>query len=174
MVMDKALLIAVVFLLGLVSGYILFDWQKGNNVARVITKTEVKTDTLFVHLTDTVHVTRTDIKIEHLRDTIFAEPYEAKINAFKTSKAFLYGNTTVSGEVLGDVLKMDIVNDFKIPTITNTITTTNTIIKKPLGIYLVAGVNQQLTPSVGIVLIKDKYLFQITNNSLSLGYKLGN
>lgn len=172
--MDKALLIAVIFLLGLVSGYILFDWQDGTNVAKVITKTEVKTDTLFVNVIDTVHVLRTEIKQNYLRDTVFMETYEAKINAFKTSKPFLYGSTTVSGEVLGEVLKMDIVNDFKIPTITNTITTTNTIIKKPLGIYLVAGVNQQLTPSVGLTLIKNKYLFQITNNSLSLGYRLGN
>jgi hypothetical protein len=173
MVMDKGLLLAVIFLLGLVSGYILFDWKKGGDVARVITKTEVKTDTVFVHLTDTVHVTRTEIKTEHLRDTIFAEPYEAKINSFKTSKSFLHGNTTVSGEVLGEVLKMDIVNHFKIPTITNTITTTNTIIKKPLGLFLTAGVNQQLIPSVGVTLIKDKYLFGITNNSIQLGYKLG-
>jgi hypothetical protein len=173
MVMDKALLIAVVFLLGIVSGYILFDWQRGNDVAKVITKTEVKTDTVFVHLTDTVHVLRTEIKIEHLRDTIFAEPYEAKINAFKTSKPFLYGNTTVSGEVLGEVLKMDIVNDFKIPTITNTITNTTTITKKPSGIFLTAGVNQQLVPFVGVTLIKDRYLFGITNNSIQLGYKLG-
>jgi hypothetical protein len=174
MVMDKGLLFAVIFLLGLVSGYILFDWQSKGSIDRIVTKTIQTTDTVFVHLTDTVHVLRTEIKQQYLRDTVFVETYEAKINAFKTSKPFLYGNTTVSGEVLGEVLKMDIVNDFKIPTITNTITTTNTIIKKPLGLFLTAGVNQQLIPSVGVTLIKDKYLFGITNNSIQLGYKLGN
>jgi hypothetical protein len=159
---------------GLIIGYLLFDWQNGKDIAKVITKTEFKTDSVFVQVYDTVHVLRTEIKTEYLRDTIFAEPYEAKINAFKTSKPFLYGNTTVSGEVLGEVIKMNIVNDFKIPTITNTITNTTTIIKKPSGIFLTAGVNQQLTPSVGVILVKNKYLFGITNNSIQFGYKLGN
>jgi len=172
--MNKALLFAIIFLLGLIGGYLLFNWQNGNDVAKVITKTEYKTDSVFVQVYDTVHVLRTEIKTKYLRDTIFAESYEAKINAFKTSKPFLYGNTTVSGEVLGEVLKMDIINDFQIPTITNTITNTTTIIKKPSGIFLTAGVNQQLTPSVGVTLIKNKYLFGITNNSIQFGYKLGN
>jgi hypothetical protein len=171
--MDKGLLIAVIFLLGIISGYILFDWNNGNSISKVITKKEFKTDTVYIHFTDTVHILRTEIKHEQIRDTVFIEPYEAKINGFKASKSFLYGNTTVIGEVLGEVLKMNIINDFKIPTITNTIINTTTIIKKPSGIFLTAGVNNQLIPSVGAIFIKDRYLIGLTNNSIKLGYKLG-
>jgi hypothetical protein len=170
--MDKGLLIAVIFLLGIITGYLLFDWH---NKGAIVTKTvtERTTDTVYVAVKEIQTVIKKEIKTEYLRDTILLEPYESKIIGFKTSKSFLYGNTTVSGEVLGEVLKMDIVNDFKIPTITNTITNTTTIIKKPSGIFLTAGVNTQLVPSVGAIFIKDKYLIGLTNNSIQLGYKLG-
>jgi hypothetical protein len=173
MVTERSItLLLVIFLGGIIFGYLLFDWQNKDSVL-VKTVTEVTTDTLFVHTRDTITITKTEIEQTYLRDTIFLEPYEAKINTFKTTKDFLYGSTTVEGEVLGEVLKMDIINDFKIPTVTNTINTTNMVIKKPSGLFLTVGVTQQLNPSVGVTLVKDKYLFGLTNNSIQLGYKLG-
>jgi hypothetical protein len=151
------------------------DYQQKDNF---IVKTEVMTeiDTVFVRVVDTVHVTRTEIKHEQVRDTVLIEPFEPIISKFKTSKPFLYGNTYVSGEVFGEVLKMDIVNDFNIPTVTNTITKTNTIIKKPSGLFLTAGVNSnfstQYQPYFGAIFIKDKYLLGLNTSGFQIGYKV--
>jgi hypothetical protein len=67
----------------------------------------------------------------------------------------------VSGEVLGKVLKMTATSDFKIPVVTNTITNTETktIVQKPKGIYLGAGVNSLIQPSASVVYLDNKYIF---------------
>jgi hypothetical protein len=56
---------------------------------------------------------------------------------------------------------MTATNDFKIPFVTNTITNTETktIIQKPKGIYLGAGVNSLLQPSAKVAYLDNKYLF---------------
>jgi hypothetical protein len=110
---------------------------------------------------DTIYVPKTKIKTEVLRDTVLID-YEPKISLFKTSIPSEYGSTHVSGEVLGEVLKMTATNDFKIPVVTNTITNTETktIIKKPKGIYLGAGVNSLLQPSAKVSYLDNKYLFE--------------
>jgi hypothetical protein len=68
----------------------------------------------------------------------------------------------VNGEVLGEVLKMTATIDYTIPVVTNTITNTETktIIQKPKGIYLGAGVNSLLKPSAAVSYLDNKYLFQ--------------
>lgn len=145
------------------------------------TKTEIvevsTTDTVFVSVIDTVHINRTQIKHEYLRDTILIEQTKPTINTFKTSTPFLYGNTYISGEVLGAVLKMDVTNDFNIPLVTNTITTTktNTIIKKPTGLYVTVGVTKQLgfEPSIGVTLVRPKMLIGVSNTDVKFGWKLG-
>jgi hypothetical protein len=67
----------------------------------------------------------------------------------------------VSGEVLGEVLKMTATSDFKMPVVTNTITETKTetIVKKPKGIYLGASVNSLLQPGAKVSYLDNKYLF---------------
>jgi hypothetical protein len=67
----------------------------------------------------------------------------------------------VSGEVLGEVLKMTATSDFKIPVVTNTITNTETktIVEKPKGIYLGASVNSFLQPGAKVSYLDNKYLF---------------
>lgn len=128
------------------------------------TKTEIieiiKTDTVFVTIRDTVRINRTQIKHEVLRDTVLID-FKPEIKLFTASIPFLYGNTYLTGEVLGEVLKMDVSNDFKIPTVTNTvtITETNTIIKKPRGLYLGAGVNSQLNPNVTAHYLDNQFIF---------------
>ena len=56
---------------------------------------------------------------------------------------------------------MTATSDFKIPVVTNTITETKTetIIKKPKGIYLGAGVSSLLEPSASVAYLDNKYLF---------------
>jgi len=152
--------------IGLVIGYFLFSKEIKPTI---ITKTEKKTDTVYVTIRDTIRIR--EIQHEYLRDTVLIG-FEPKISTFTASKSFLYGNTTVSGEVLGSVLKMDIINDFKIPTITNTITNTTTIIKKPQGLFLAVGVNKQLTPNIGVIFVRDRYLFGLNTSGIQLGYKI--
>jgi hypothetical protein len=119
-------------------------------------------------------VPKTKIKTEVLRDTVLID-YEPKISLFKTSIPSEYGSTHVSGEVLGEVLKMTATNDFKIPVVTNTITNTETktIIKKPKGIYLGAGVNSLLDPSVKVAYLDNKYLFQYGYQPVTKVHSLG-
>ena len=168
---NNAVKYAFFAILGIVIGYFLSD--KSGDV-EVIETIETKTDTVYVHIRDTVKITRTEIKHEHIRDTILIKPIEPIINAFTASKPFLHGNVSVNGEVLGEVLKMDIYTDFNLPQVTNTITKTNTVIKKPAGLFITAGLGVQnnLTPSLGAVFVKDRYLLGLSTSGFQVGYRL--
>ena len=149
---------ALFFLGGLIAGFILFPKPEAETIYKTTTKT--KTDTIYVASIDTIYVPKTRIKTEFLRDTILID-YKPQIKAFETSFLFEYGSTKVSGEVLGEVLKMTAINDYTIPVVTNTITNTETktIIKKPKGIYLGVGINSLLQPAAKISYLDNKYLF---------------
>lgn len=167
----------ILFCIGLLIGFIICDWFKSEPIDRIITKTKIESDTVYVEIRDTLFLTKTEIKQEVIRDTILIEPFKPQIRAFKASRPFLYGNTYVNGEVLGEVLKMDIVNDFTVPTVTNTVTNTTTVIKKPSGFYLMAGVTSSFAPSVGGLMIRDKYVFGYQyglnqSHSIQVGYKI--
>jgi hypothetical protein len=149
---------AIFFLGGLILGFLLLPRPETEEVYKFTSVT--KTDTLFITDIDTIKVTKEKIKTEVLRDTILIE-YKPQIKAFETSFPFEYGSTKVSGEVLGDVLKMTAINDYTIPVVTNTITNTETktIIQKPKGIYLGGGINSLLQPAAKISYLDNKYLF---------------
>jgi hypothetical protein len=119
-----------------------------------------KTDTVFVEFTDTLYLTKSEIKQEIIRDTVIID-YKPQIRAFRTSKPFLYGNTYVTGEVLGEVLNMSISNDFKIPSVTNTISRTENITNTiaPKGLFLGAGVTNQLKPLAKIDYLNKDFIF---------------
>jgi hypothetical protein len=57
---------------------------------------------------------------------------------------------------------MTAINDYKIPVVntTTTETKTETIVQKPKGFYLGAGVNSLLQPSAKVSYLDNKYLFQ--------------
>jgi hypothetical protein len=157
---DQRIQIAVIsFIAGVILAFIVFPRPDVETVYKFETK--VESDTIYSHVVDTIYVPKTKIKTEVLRDTVLID-YEPKISLFKTSIPSEYGSTHVSGEVLGEVLKMTATNDFKIPVVTNTITNTETktIIKKPKGIYLGAGVNSLLQPSAKVSYLDNKYLFE--------------
>lgn len=168
--MDTSVKYLFFVIVGFLIGYFAFNRTPEIETHTV---TEIKTDTVFVTIRDTVRLTRKEIKQEFLRDTVLIEPIQPVISSFKASTPFLYGNTYVSGEVLGTVLKMDITNDFNIPTVTNTITTTNTVVKNPFGLYVVLGYNPfSQSPSVGAVFVKNKILIGVSNSSFQFGYKI--
>ena len=139
--------------------FIFYPKPQIEEVYKFTTKTE--TDTIFIKEIDTIKVSKKEIKTEFLRDTILLD-FKPQISLFETTFPFEHGSTKVSGEVLGEVLKMTAINDYTIPVVTNTITNTETktIIQKPKGIYLGAGINSMLKPSGKIIYLDNKYLFE--------------
>ena len=160
------------FLAGVILVFVMLPRPEVETVYKFETK--VESDTIYSHVVDTIYVPKTKIKTEVLRDTVLID-YEPKISLFKTSIPSEYGSTHVSGEVLGEVLKMTATNDFKIPVVTNTITNTETktIIKKPKGIYLGAGVNSLLQPSAKVSYLDNKYLFEYQFEPLQGVHQVG-
>ena len=155
---QKIRIAILAFIAGVILAFIVYPKPESETFYKFQTVT--KTDTLIVEVKDTVYVPKTKIKTEVLRDTILID-FKPKISAFTASFPFEYGSTKVSGEVLGEVLKMTAINDFKIPVVTNTITETKTetIVQKPKGIYLGASVNSLLQPGAKLSYLDNKYLF---------------
>jgi hypothetical protein len=157
---DERKRIAIIaFLIGVLLTFVIYPKPEQETVYKYETVT--KTDTLIVEVKETVYVPKTKIKTEFLRDTVLIN-FKPKISAFTASFPFEYGSTKVSGEVLGEVLKMTATTDFKIPVVTNTITETKTetIIKKSKGIYLGASVNSLLQPGAKVSYLDNNYIFQ--------------
>jgi hypothetical protein len=170
---DQRIKIALLsFIAGVILAFLFMPKPQTEEVYRFTTVT--KTDTLFVDKVSTVYVPKTSIKTEVLRDTILID-FKPQISLFETSFPFEHGSTKVSGEVLGEVLKMTATNDYKIPVVTNTITNTETrtIIEKPKGIYLGAGVNSLLKPSASVAYLDNKFLFQYQYQPLQKIHTLG-
>lgn len=163
---------AIFFLIGAVVAIILFPKRELETVYK--TKYERLTDTLYIPSTDTVYIPKTKIKTKVLRDTVLLE-YKPKISLFETTFPFEYGSTKVSGEVLGEVLKMTATNDYKLPVVTNTITETKTetIIKKSKGIYLGAGINSLLEPSAKVGYLDNKYFFEYQFSPFNKVHQIG-
>jgi hypothetical protein len=170
---DQRIQIAILaFLGGVILAFVVYPRPEVETVYKFETK--VESDTIYTHVVDTVYVPKTRIKQTILRDTILVN-FKPQISLFKTSIPSEYGSTHVSGEVLGEVLKMTATNDFKIPVVTNTITNTETrtIIQKPKGIYLGAGVNSLLKPSASVAYLDNKYLFQYQYQPVTKIHTLG-
>ena len=170
---DERIRIATIaFLIGLLLAFVIFPRPESETVYKFETVT--KTDTLIVDKVETVYIPKTKIKTQVLRDTILVD-FKPKISQFNASFPFEYGSTNVSGEVLGEVLKMTATSDFKIPVVTNTITNTETktIVQKPKGIYLGAGVNSLIQPSASVSYLDNKYIFQYQFQPLQKIHQIG-
>ena len=170
---DERIRIATIsFLIGVVLAFVVFPKREIETVYKK--KVEVKTDTLYVTLSDTIYVPKTRIKTQVLRDTVLID-FKPKISRFETSFPFEYGSTKVSGEVLGEVLKMTATNDYKLPVVTNTVTETKTetIVVKPKGIYLGAGINSLFQPSANVSYLDNKYLFTYQFQPMQKTHQIG-
>jgi hypothetical protein len=170
---DERIRIAILaFIAGVILAFIVFPRPEQETVYKFETK--VETDTIYSHVVDTVYVPKMSIKSQILRDTVLID-YKPQISLFKTSIPSEYGSTHVSGEVLGEVLKMTATNDFKIPVVTNTITNTETktIVQKAKGIYLGAGVNSLLDPLAKVSYLDNKYLFEYSYQPVTKIHTLG-
>ena len=170
---DERIKIAVLaFIAGVILAFILFPKREIETVYK--TTVERLTDTLYITSTDTVYIPQTKIKTEVLRDTILID-FKPKISAFTASFPFEHGSTSVSGEVLGEVLKMTAINNYKLPVVTNTITETKTetIIKKSKGFYLGAAVNSDLKLGANVSYVDNKYLFSYQFQPVTKTHTLG-
>lgn len=170
---DERIRIATIaFLIGVVLTFVIYPKPEFETVYKYETVTE--TDTLIVEVKDTVYIPKTKIKTEVLRDTILID-FKPQISQFNASFPFEYGSTSVSGEVLGEVLKMTATNDYKLPVVTNTITETKTetIVVKPKGLYLGAGVNSLLKPSASVSYLDNKYLFTYQFQPMEKVHQIG-
>jgi hypothetical protein len=170
---DERIRIAIIaFLMGVVLTFVIYPKPEQETVYKFETVT--KTDTLFVDKVETVEIPKTKIKTEVLRDTILID-FKPKISQFTASFPFEHGSTSVSGEVLGEVLKMTATNDYKLPVVTNTITNTETrtIVQKPKGIYLGGGVNSLLQPNAKVSYLDNKYLFEYQYQPLQKIHQIG-
>jgi hypothetical protein len=169
---EKIRIATLSFIAGVILAFLLFPKQELETVYK--TKTKVKTDTIYSRYTDTIYVPKTKIKTEFLRDTVLID-FKPQISRFETLFPFEHGSTKVSGEVLGEVLKMTATNDYKLPVVTNTIieTNTETIIKKSKGFYLGANVNSALNLGASASYVDDKYLFSYQFQPVTRIHTLG-
>ena len=170
---DERIRIAVLaFIAGVILAFIVFPKRELETVYK--TKTERLIDTLYITSSDTVYIPKTMLKTKVLRDTVLID-YKPKISAFTASFPFEHGSTSVSGEVLGEVLKMTAINDYKLPVVTNTITETKTetIVIKPKGFYLGAVVNSDLQIGGKIAYLDNKYLFSYQFQPVTKTHTLG-
>lgn len=131
-------------------------------------------DTVFVEVKDTIFITKNKIEQKIIRDTVLVA-YTPHIRAFKTLYPSLYGNVSVNGEVLGEVLSMGITTDFKIPTITNNVTTTKTTIKTktPNNLYVGASVNNLFEPALKADYLNDQFIFSYQYGVLNNTHQIG-
>ena len=169
---EKIRIATLSFLAGVILAYVLFPKRELETIYK--TKVERLTDTLYITSTDTIYVPKTKIKTEFLRDTVLID-FKPQISRFETLFPFEHGSTKVSGEVLGEVLKMTATSDYKLPVVTNTIieTKTETIIKKSKGLYLGANVNSALNLGAFASYVDDKYLFSYQFQPVTRIHTLG-
>ena len=169
---ERIKIATISFLAGVILAFVLFPRPDQETVYKFETK--VETDTLFVNSTNTVYIPKKEIKTQVIRDTVLID-YKPQISLFETTFPFDYGSTKVSGEVLGEVLKMTATNDYTIPVVTNTITNTETktIIKKSKGFYLGASINSLLDPGAYVSYVDNKYVFQYQYQPVTKIHSLG-
>ena len=170
---DERIRIATIsFLIGVVLTFVLFPRPETEQVYKFTTK--VETDTIYSRVVDTVYIPKNKIKTQVLRDTVLID-FKPQISQFNASFPFEHGSTSVSGEVLGEVLKMTATNEFNLPVVTNTITNTETktIIQKPKGIYLGGVVSSKMELGAKVAYLDNKYLFEYQYQPFQKVHQIG-
>lgn len=143
----------ITHLIALVLGALLLYWFFWPEFT---TKTEIvevrTTDTVYVALRDTIY--RAKPVNRYVRDTIYITETDTlllPIKSFSETFPNQYGFITAFGETTGDLLKLNLATNLSIPTVTNTVTKTETttIVEKPKGLYVGGSINSELIPSLG-------------------------
>ena len=172
--MDYRLIIA--FIVGFAVAFLFF---KPETVEKVVETIEIKTDTVYREVRDTIRVPYDRIKTVYLRDTVILNR-SYPLNRFSGLEPVLYGDIGYLGLVAGHLLKIDLTTNFRIPEITNTINreTTRTVIQKAKGLYGTGGINSEFNFGVGATYLNDKsligveYIPQTKTIDAKVGFKL--
>jgi hypothetical protein len=170
---DQRILSCIV---GIIIGLFLYkSFLEPETKTTISYREKITIDTVYSHSVDTVYLTKKEIKQTVIRDTVLIKQIEPKIKAFTAVYPLQYGNATVNGEVLGEVLKMGLTTDFNIPVVTNTIEkeTVKTIVKKPSGLYVSGWVNSNFTPSLGGTYLKDRFILNYKYTPLENMHSVG-
>ena len=112
---------------------------------------------------------------------IFSQSSKSTLQSIISGCLLKYGAVAFTAFCVAiEVLKTSIMTDFKIPSVTNTITKeTKTVkIKKPTGLYAVGGLHSDLKLYYGATYVRDKlmigYKIRLDKqiHSLEVGYKV--
>jgi len=125
-------------------------------------------------------LTKNNIIIVH--DSVFIDkPFLAPLRRFNGQRSFLYGDTYFNATVAGELLDMEITNDFEIPVVTNTITKETRTIIKPSGLYMTVGFRSgesNFSTLIGATYLKDKsmvsysYDLKLKSHQAGIGFKV--
>lgn len=130
----------IVYLQFFIYGLLFYHLFLGKRTVTVVEEKETivkETDTLYVELPkDTIFIPLDNIKQVVIRDTVIVD-YKPLVRAYFATYENLYGNLKIHGDVLGELMSMEFVPDFRFPVVTNTVTKTRTVVERRKGgLYL--------------------------------------
>jgi hypothetical protein len=169
------IVVLTAFFVGVVVGMLAFDSVQDKEVqTKIEYQTKVEYKTIEVPVKTTEYITIKVPTPTYIKDTVYLEK-TLPLNNYTGIERTIFGNLhydiTTAGYLTSTKFKPDFLVNVSVPTITNSIRQTNTIIKKPTGLFLTVGY-QNNNINVGGVFVKDKVLVGLNSSGFSLGYKL--
>lgn len=169
------IIILVSFFVGLVAGMYSYDYVNDDQAqTKVETVTEIKYVPVEIPVKTVEYVTVEVPVPTYIKDTIYLDknfPVNNYKGASRTEFGNLYYDISTAGYLLDYKFKPDFLVTTQVPQVTNTVTKTTTITKKPAGLFITAG-SYQNNFYVGGVFVKDKYLVGLNTSGFQIGYKL--
>jgi hypothetical protein len=169
------IIVLTTFFVGVVVGMLAFDQVKSDEVqTKIEYQTKVEYKTIEVPVKTTEYITVKVPTPTYVKDTVYLDK-TLPVNNYTGIERTVFGNLhydiTTTGYLTSTKFKPDFLVSVPVPTITNNIRQTDTIIKKPTGLFLTVGY-QNNNINVGGVFVKDKVLIGLNTQGFSLGYKL--
>jgi hypothetical protein len=159
----------IILIIGLAIGYFLSPAKVKNTHTE---KIKIEVDTVWNTVTERIYIDRPVTKYE--RDTLIVFDsilVHVPIKSFQQLFPIQHGVATVSGEVAGELLKMDLETFLNIPTVTETVTITNT--EKPRGFYAGFGYDwERKKPVLGASYLVGRFNLNVNTTSASLLYRV--
>ncbi len=160
----------IILIIGLAIGFFLSPIKIKNTHTESV---KIEVDTVWNTVTERIYIDRPVTKYERdtliVFDSIFVN---VPINSFKQLFPIQHGVATVSGEVAGELLKMDLETFLNIPTVTETVTIIKTE-KPPKGFYAGAGYDwERKKPVLGASYLGGRFNLNVNINSASLLYRV--
>ena len=159
----------IILIIGLAIGFFLSPTKIKNTHTESV---KIEVDTVWNTVTERIYIDKPVTKYE--RDTLIVFDsilVHLPIKSFKQLFPIQHGVATVSGEVAGELLKMDLETFLNIPTVTETVTITKT--EKPRGFYAGVGYNwEQKKPVLGASYLVGRFNLNVNTTSASVLYRV--